>query len=158
MCGCVYLYSVVGQGYSQQVAGRTGVAVLHRAQSAGPDLEQQLCCLHTEHLHTQRGCPCYNTHTHTHTHTNTHARLTYYTHSPGKNKLTTHTHKWCAADPKWISRCLRSSQTKYVYALRVTCQLSQWIWWVSNLSVKIKCNLPNIAYIGYDKKVHSNWK
>lgn len=46
----LYLYSVVWEGDSQQVAGRTGVTVLHRAQTVCSDLKQHVWCLNVKHL------------------------------------------------------------------------------------------------------------
>lgn len=45
----LYLYSVVWEGDSQQVAGRTGVTVLHCAQTVCSDL-RHVWCLNVKHL------------------------------------------------------------------------------------------------------------
>lgn len=46
----LYLYSVVWECDCQQVTGRTGMTVLHRAQTIGLYLQQHVCCLHIKYL------------------------------------------------------------------------------------------------------------
>lgn len=45
-----YLYGIVGEGDSQQVAGGTGLTVLHRAQAVRSDLKQHVWSLNIKHL------------------------------------------------------------------------------------------------------------
>lgn len=46
----IYLHSIVWEGECQQVTGRTGVTVLHRAQTIRSDLQQHVRRLHVKHL------------------------------------------------------------------------------------------------------------